>query len=124
MRTTAVFLVLFLRTIIGQQAWERSSLPSSASLSQQGAGIYNNVQLYSCCGSPICLPSDPCDGGFMLGAPLQSRQLNGSGVTVAGSAFWADISKANISAEGLYCCGGPTCLPNEPCGNRNSEIST
>jgi hypothetical protein len=95
--------------------FERSPLRSHRTEAKDLGGL-----LY-CCGGPVCIPHEPCGPGHVsFRGALPALRLSERSST-ANTLSTISHMMTNGSAE--FCCGGPVCIPNEPCGSGGYRIA-
>jgi hypothetical protein len=112
-------------SLIKPQASELLSVANGASLFSRSIETKNGGHLLLCCGGPMCIPGEPCGSGFVLFSAGSTESQASESVLVGGVSWPSNRAvKRDSVGELLWCCGGPMCIPDEPCGSgKSNQIS-
>lgn len=118
MKQMIVMFVLLGAGVMEGQTAKPVALAEGVSLSAPQIETAALPELLLCCGGPMCIPGEPCGTALVLvGQGFIGRQASES---VQNAGILRSSSRAAVEGNSvgklLWCCGGPMCIPNEPCG--------
>ena len=124
MRFVIVIVLLCGTGFTEDQTSKPVPLANNSFLSARGIATENVAEdLRLCCGGPTCIPGEPCGSGpLLLAAGSREPQpsdffLLDNGLTFSRFVGTNDLEKRS------FCCGGPVCIPHEPCGSGTGKVS-